>query len=148
MLLRAKKFLTISTAVYETADSKATTLANGIMSEDEIIAWGKEEEAIMRSNERNLIGGIWQFNEENRVSTDVPSLKGIYDASIPQEEETESHVDDVHSANMKYSGSSHLVPLIYCTNVDGDSDFDIIKIKQGGERRRNRQIQPEPCQRG
>ena len=44
LLLRADKLLTISTAVDETADSKATTLANGIMSEDEIIAWGKEEE--------------------------------------------------------------------------------------------------------
>ena len=50
------KFLTIYTAVYETSDSKATTSANGIMSEDEIIAWGKEEEAIMISNECNLIG--------------------------------------------------------------------------------------------
>ena len=30
---------------------------------------------------------------------------------------------------MKYSGSLHLVPLIYCTKVDGDSDFDIIKNK-------------------
>ena len=49
---------------------------------------------------------------------------------------------------MKDSGSSHLVPLIDCTKVDGDSDFDIIKKKQGGERQRNRQIQPEPCQRG
>ena len=41
VLLRADKLLTISTAVYETANIKATTLANGIMSEDEIIAWGK-----------------------------------------------------------------------------------------------------------
>ena len=32
LLLRADKFLAISTAVYETADSKATTLYNGIMS--------------------------------------------------------------------------------------------------------------------
>ena len=88
LLLRANKFLTVYTAVYETADIKATTLANGIMSEDEIIAWGKEEEAILRSNEWNLIGGIRKFNEDNRVSTDVSSLKGIYDASIPQEEET------------------------------------------------------------
>ena len=40
----------------------------------------------------------------------------------------------------------HLVPLIDCTKVDGDSDFDLNKIKQGGERQRNRQIQPEPCQ--
>ena len=78
--------LTISTAVYETADSKATKLDNGIMSENEIIAWGKEEEAILRSNEWNLIGGFQKFNEENRVSTDVTSLKVIYDASIPQEE--------------------------------------------------------------
>ena len=59
----------------------------------------------MRSNECNLIGGIWQFNENNIVSTDVSSLKGIYDASIPQEEETESHVDVAHSAEMKYSNS-------------------------------------------
>ena len=63
--------LTISTAVYKTADSKATTLANGVMGEDEIIAWVKEEEAIMISNEWNLIAGIQQFNEDNRVSTDV-----------------------------------------------------------------------------
>ena len=41
LLLRAKKLLTISTAVDEIANSKATTLANGIMSEDEIIDWGK-----------------------------------------------------------------------------------------------------------
>ena len=41
LLLRAENFLTISTAVDKTADSKATTLANGIMSEDEIIDWGK-----------------------------------------------------------------------------------------------------------
>ena len=78
--------LTISTAVDETADSKATTLANGIMIEDDIIAWGKEEEAMLISNEWKLIGGVQQFNEENRVSTDITSLKGIYDASIPQEE--------------------------------------------------------------
>ena len=64
---------------------KQPIVANGIMSEDEIIAWGKEEEAILRSNEWNLIGGIRQFNEDNRVSTYVYSLKGIYDASIPQE---------------------------------------------------------------
>ena len=38
LLLRANKLFTISTAVFETADSKATTLAIGIMSEDEIIA--------------------------------------------------------------------------------------------------------------
>ena len=30
---------------------------------------------------------------------------------------------------MKYSGSSHLVPLIDCTKLDEDSDFDIIKNK-------------------
>ena len=54
------------------------------MSEDEIIALGKEEEAIMRSNEWNLIGEIQKFNEDNIVSTDVTSLKGIYCASIPQ----------------------------------------------------------------
>ena len=38
LLLRADKFLTISTAVDETAVIKATTLVNVIMSEDEIIA--------------------------------------------------------------------------------------------------------------
>ena len=32
VLLRANKLITISTSVDETADSKATTLANGIMS--------------------------------------------------------------------------------------------------------------------
>ena len=32
LLLRVDKFLTISTSVYETSHSKATTLANGIMS--------------------------------------------------------------------------------------------------------------------
>ena len=58
------------------------------MSKDDIIAWVKEEGAILRNNEWNLIGGIRQFNEEDRVSIDVSSLKGIYDASIPQEEET------------------------------------------------------------
>ena len=68
------------------------------MSEDEIIAWWKEEEAILRSNEWNLIGWIRKFNEGNRVSTDVSSLEDLYDASIPQEEETESQVDGVHSA--------------------------------------------------
>ena len=76
--------ITVSTAVDETADSKATTLANGIMNEDEIIAWGNEEEAILRSNERNLIGWVQQFNEDNRVSTYVTALRGIYDASTPQ----------------------------------------------------------------
>ena len=86
LLLIADRLLTISTAVYKTSDSKAKKLANGIMSEDKIIYWGKEEEAILRSNDWNLIGGIWQFNEDNIVSTDVSSLKGIYDASIPQEE--------------------------------------------------------------
>ena len=84
LLLRADKLLTIYTAVYETAYSKATILANGIMSEDEIISWGKEEEATLRSNEWNSFGGIWQFNEDNRVSTYLSSLKGIYDAIIPQ----------------------------------------------------------------
>ena len=64
------------------------------------------------------------------MSIDVPSLRGIYNASITQEEETESHVDGVHFAEMKDSGSSHLVTLINCTKVDGDSDFDIIKNKQ------------------
>ena len=76
LLLRDNKLLTISTSVYGTDNIKDTTLANKIMSEDEIIAWGKEEEEIMRSNEWNLIGGIWQFNEDNRVSTDVsPPIK-------------------------------------------------------------------------
>ena len=55
------------------------------MSEDYIIPWVKSEEAILRSNEWNFIGGIQQFNEDNRVSTDVFFLMGIYDASIPQE---------------------------------------------------------------
>ena len=53
----------------------------------------------------------------------------MYDASIPQEEETESHVDVVHYAKMKYSGSLHLVPLIYCTKLEVESYFDIINIK-------------------
>ena len=79
------------------------------MGKDEIIAWGKEEEAILISNGWNLIGGIRKFNEDNRVSTDVSYLKGIYNASNPQEEETESHVDGVHSAEMKDSGSFHIV---------------------------------------
>ena len=61
------------------------------------------------------------------MSTYVSSLKGMYEASIPQEEETESHVDCVYYAEMKDSGSSHLVPLIDCTKVDGDSDFEIKK---------------------
>ena len=78
LLIRADKFLTISTAVYETANSKARTLANGIISKDEIIAWGKEEEATMKKNEWNLIERIRKLNEENRVSTDVSSLKGMY----------------------------------------------------------------------
>ena len=81
----------------------------------------------MRINEWNQIEGIRKFNEENRVSTDVSSLKGIYDATITQEERTESHVDSVHYEEMKDSAFSHLVPLIDCTKVDGDSDFDIIK---------------------
>ena len=101
------------------------------MSEDEIIDWVKEEEAILRSIEWNLIEGIWEFNENNRVSTYVSSLKGIYHASTPQEEETESHIDGLHDAELEYCGSSHLVPSIDCKNVDRDSDFDIIKIKQG-----------------
>ena len=58
------------------------------MSKDEIITWRKEEEAILRSNEWNFNGGIRKFNEDNRVSTYVSSLKGIYDESIPQEEDT------------------------------------------------------------
>ena len=87
LLLRAEKLITISTAVYETSHSKATTLITGIMSADDIITWGKEGEEILRSNEWNLIGGIRKFNEDNRFSTDVSSLKGIYDAIFPQEEE-------------------------------------------------------------
>ena len=67
-----------------------------------------------------MIGGIRKFNEDNRVSTDVSSLKGIYDAIINQEEEIESNVDGVHYAKTKDSGSSHLLPLIDCTKVDGD----------------------------
>ena len=39
-------------------------------------------------NEWNLIGGIQKFNKGNIMSTNVSSLKGMYDASIPQEEET------------------------------------------------------------
>ena len=78
------------------------------------------------------------------MSTDVSYLKGIYDASIPQEKETESHVDGIHSAEMKDNGSPHLAPLIDCTKVDKDLDFDIIR-NQGGERRRNTQIRPETC---
>ena len=39
--LRADKFLTISTALYETANRKATTFANRVMSEGDIIAWVK-----------------------------------------------------------------------------------------------------------
>ena len=74
-----------------------------------------------------MIGGIHQFNEDDRLLTYVTSLKGIYDASIPQKEETESHVNGVHSMEMKDSGSLHLVPLIDCTKVDEDSDFDTIK---------------------
>ena len=73
--------------------------------------------------------GVQQFNEENIVSTDVNYLKGIYDASIPQEEETESHVDGLHSAETRDSGSSHLVTIIYCTKVDEDSYLDIINNK-------------------
>ena len=41
LLLRTEKLITISTSVDETADIKVTTLANGIMSKDDIIAWGK-----------------------------------------------------------------------------------------------------------
>ena len=46
-------------------------------------------------------GGIRRFIEDNRVSTNVSSLKGTYDASTPQEEEIESHVDGVNSAEIK-----------------------------------------------
>ena len=88
-----------------------------------------------------MIGGVRQFNEYNRVSTDVFSLKGIHDEIIPQEEETEYHVDGVHSAEMKDRGSLHLVPLIDCTNVDGDSYFDIIKNKS---RKREAKEQTDP----
>ena len=72
---------------------------------------------------------------------DVSSLKGVYDVISHQEEETESHVDGVHSAEMKYSGSSHLVPLIDCTKVDIDSYFDITKNKA---RRREANKQTDP----
>ena len=99
------------------------------MNEDEIIAWVKEEESILRSNEWNFIGGVQQFNEGNRVSTYVTSLKGIYDSINPQYEDTESNVDGVYSVEMKYSESLHLVPLIDFTKVDGGSDFDIITNK-------------------
>ena len=47
------------------------------MSKYDIIAWGKEEEAILRINECNLIGGIWQLKENYRFSIDVSSLKVI-----------------------------------------------------------------------
>ena len=43
LLLRSDKLLTISTEVDETSNRKATTSAHGIMSEDDIIDWGKEE---------------------------------------------------------------------------------------------------------
>ena len=75
------------------------------------------------------------------MSIDVSSLKGVYDASISQEEETESHIDGVHSAEIKYSESSHIVPLVDCTKVDRDSDFDIIKNKS---RRREAKEQTDP----
>ena len=129
LLLRSDKVLTISTEVSETANSKATTLANGIISKDEFIACVKEEEEILISNEWKFIGGTWQLNEDNRVSTDVSSLKGLYDASIPQEEEIESHIDGEQYASMKDSVSLHLVPLIDCTKLDRDSNFDLIKNK-------------------
>ena len=75
------------------------------------------------------------------MSTYVSSLKGIYDASIHKEEETESDVDGVNSAKMKDSGSLHLVPIIYCTKVNRDSDFDIIRNKA---RRRESNEQTDP----
>ena len=50
LLLRADKLITISTAVDETSDGKSTTLAYLIINEDDIIAWVKEEEAMMRSS--------------------------------------------------------------------------------------------------
>ena len=78
-----------------------------------------------------MIEGIRKFNEYNRASIDASYLKGVYDASITQEEETESHIDGVNFTEMKDSGYLHLVPLIDCTKVDGDSDFDIIKNKSG-----------------
>ena len=90
------------------------------------------------------LGGVQQFNEENRVSTDVTSLKGLYDASIPQEEETESHVDYVHSTEMKDSGSPHLLPIMGCTKVDEDSYFDIIKYKaRRGESKEQTQLRDD-----
>ena len=88
LLLRADILLTISTAVYETSKCKATTFENVIMRKYYIIAWRKEEEAILRCNEWNLIGGIRKIKKDKIVSTDVSSLKCIYDASIPQEDET------------------------------------------------------------
>ena len=42
---------------------------------------------------------------------------------------------------MKDSGSLHLVPLIDCAKVDGDSDFDIMKNKS---RRREAKEQTDP----
>ena len=86
LLLWARKLFTISTSVDETDYIKATTLANGIMNKDDIISWGKEYEEILISNECNLIGWVQKFNEYNWVLTDVTSLKGVYDASILQEE--------------------------------------------------------------
>ena len=35
----------------------------------------------------------------------------------------------VHSEEMEISESLHLVPLIDCTKLERDSDFDIIKNK-------------------
>ena len=102
---------------------------------------GKEEETILISNECNLIARIRKFNEDNRVLTDVSYSKGIHDSSIPQEEETESHIDGVHSSDMKDSLSSHMVPLIDCTKVEEDSDFDMKKNKA---RRREAKEQKYP----
>ena len=42
LIIRANKLLIISTTVYETSNSKATALANGIISKDKIIAWVKK----------------------------------------------------------------------------------------------------------
>ena len=76
-----------------------------------------------------MIGGSQKSKEENRVPIDVTSLKGVYNASIPQEEETESHVYGVHYADMRDIGYPHLLPLIDCKRIDEDSYFYIIKNK-------------------
>ena len=88
-----------------------------------------------------MIEGIRKFNYDNRASTYISSLKGIYNAIITQEEETESHVNGVHFSGMKDNGYLHLMPLIDCTKVDEESDFDIMKNKA---RRREAKEQTDP----